>query len=150
MSTRDAESGRCIANAQILQVAAKDFAGVCWIEDHFLFLPLVVIQVIDQNHVGFLECKRNSPIAAHRNGPVIPERSMQRMEAVPWRIHVAWPGRRIQRSKKKPQARRVFRPNACLGTGLSKPPKTFVTVALDHMYSVCTHYTMGQVSGIGC
>jgi hypothetical protein len=44
----------------------------------------------------------------------------------------------------------VFRPNACLGTGLSKPPKTFVTVALDHMYSVCTHYTMGQVSGIGC
>jgi hypothetical protein len=149
MSTRDAKPGSCIANAQSLQIVAKDFAGMCWIEDHFLSFPLVVIQVVDQNYIGSLECKRDSPIAIYRNGPVILERSMQLAQFVAWRAHIAWCGCRIQRTQKKSQTRRMFRSDACLGTRLSKPLQAFVTVALDHLYSVYTHYTSDQDQEIG-
>jgi hypothetical protein len=38
----------------------------------------------------------------------------------------------------------MFRPDACLGPGLSEPLQAFMPVALDHSYSVCTHYTKSQ------
>src|ERR1039458_2845863 len=102
------------------------------------FLLSVVIQVINENHIRTLEGERNPPIAAYPDGPVIFKAAMKRMQVVARGVQIVWHDGGIQGRQKVAQPCGVLRPYPRLRARLSELLQSFVTVALDHSYSVCT------------
>src|SRR5271157_4832523 len=66
------------------------------------------------------------------------------MQVIPWRVHIACHCGSIQSCQQDAQSGRMFWPDSRLRTRLSEFLQAFVTVTLDHLYSVYTHYMAGQ------
>ena len=73
----------------------------------------MVIQIIDEDHIGTIECESHPPITVHPDRPVAFKATVKRMEFVSGRIQIICLGGHIQRSQQVAYPCRMLGPDAC-------------------------------------
>src|SRR5690606_21195274 len=110
-------------------------------------LMSVIILIVDQDGVGFIESERQSPIPAHSNRPMFTQGSLQRMNAPAGEVHVLRAPGTVQPGKLQTQARRVCREHALPRPRTEEKLQPLVAEAPDHgrVYRIAIQVLQGSI-----
>lgn len=106
----------------------------------------MVVLVIDQDYIFFLEREGQPPISAHLYCPMAPQIASQLMQSPAWHVHIHGRFREIQKLKPVRQSFRVRRINTSLAPRFEELLNARVPEALDHPLSVAHHASGGKGS----
>lgn len=102
--------------------------GLCIL---LMFVPLMVVLIIDEDRIGAVERGRQAPIAVHPDHPVPGKIALQRMQSPGRRMHVLRAARLIQRTGRDAQPGRVMRLDSAFAAFGEKRCRTFVPKGFD-------------------